>query len=690
MTKVNDVVELDVRGRVAIIRIDSPPVNALGRAVREGLLEVIARVDHAADLDAAVLICAGKTFVAGADIREFGLPPAGPNGREMMDAIETARKPVVAALHGTALGGGLELALVCHYRVAAPGTRFGLPEVRLGLLPGGGGTQRLPRLIGVSRALELMVSGDQLATPEALTLGLVDAIVDGDLETGALAFAEALVSARRPVRRVRDLDEKLGEGTPEFFAGFRRSQAKKNRGFLAPERIVQCVEAAVQMPFTEGMKFERDAFLELRVSPESAAQRYYFFAEREATKLPEGVGSVPPRPVGKVGVIGAGTMGGGIAMNFLNVGTRVVLIEAKQEALDRGVVTIRKNYDRTVSKGKLTHADVEQRMRLLTPSLQLEKVADCNLVIEAAFEAMTVKKEIFAKLDRMARRGAILATNTSYLDVDEIAASTGRPQDVIGLHFFSPANVMKLLEVVRGKATSQDVIATSMALARAIGKIPVLVGVCHGFVGNRMLAARRTQAFALIQEGAMPWDVDRVLEDFGMPMGPFAMTDLAGLDIGWSAETSKGATVLRDRLCELGRRGQKTGAGYYSYDPQTRERSVDPAVRQLVVDYATKAGRPWRDVSDQEILERCLYAMVNEGAKILEEGIAQRASDIDVVWVNGYGWPVTRGGPMYWADSIGLRVVVEGVRRYERLVGAEWRPAALLCRLAEQGKGFTR
>jgi 3-hydroxyacyl-CoA dehydrogenase len=690
MTKVNDVVDLETRGAVAVVRVNNPPVNALSRGVRDGLFDAISSADKDSNVKAIVLACAGKTFIAGADIREFGLPPEGRTLPEVMDAIENASKPVIAALHGTALGGGLEVALTSHYRVALGSTRLGLPEVKLGILPGAGGTQRLPRLIGVERALEMMTSGDPINAQEAAKLGLVDELVDGDVEAQAVAFAEKVVAEKRPLRRIRDLKDKLSEGTPEFFAKFRKSQGKKNRGFPAPEKIIQCVEAAVTKPFDEGIKFERESFAALRASPESKAQRYYFFAEREAAKVSDIGSDVKERPIKKVGIIGAGTMGGGIAMNFLNVGIPVVLIETKQEFLDRGLKVIRGNYERTASKGKMTQADVEKRMGLISPSLELEKVADCDLVIEAVFENMDIKKQLFSRLDGIVKQGAILASNTSYLDVNVIASATKRPQDVIGLHFFSPANVMKLLEIVRGKESAKDVVATSMALGKTIKKIPVLVGVCHGFVGNRMLAARRDQAMSLIQEGAMPWDVDRVLEEFGMPMGSFAMGDLAGLDIGWSAETSKGDTILRDKLCELGRRGQKTGAGYYKYDPKTRERSIDPIVGELVTEFAKKSGKPQRKISDQEILERCLYSMVNEGAKILEEGIAQRASDIDVVWINGYGWPVYRGGPMFWADSIGLAKVLQSIQAFEKQLGEAWKPSNLLKQLAEQGKTFTR
>jgi 3-hydroxyacyl-CoA dehydrogenase len=689
MAKVNDVVDLDVKGGVAVVRVDNPPVNALGRAVRDGITDAVTKAQSDSAVQAIVLVCAGKTFIAGADIREFGKPPEGKTLGEVLDAIENGPKPVVAAIHGTALGGGLEVALTCHYRIAKPNAKFGLPEVKLGILPGAGGTQRLPRIVGVERALDMITSGDPVGAPEALELGLIDAIVEGDLTNDAIAFATK-VAAQKSHPRVRDRNDKLKNVDASVFAKFRKSIAKKTKGFPAPEKIVQCVEAAVNKSFDEGIQFERQAFNELRASNESKAQRYYFFAEREAAKVPDVPSDIQQRPIKKVGVIGAGTMGGGIAMNFLNIGTPVVIVETKQDALDRGVGVIRKNYERTASKGKLTAADVEKRMSLITPTLQIEQLADCDLVIEAVFELMEIKKEIFSKLDRIVKQGAILATNTSYLDVNEMASVTKRPQDVIGLHFFSPANVMKLLEIVRGEKTAKDVIATSMSLGKTIGKVPVLVGVCRGFVGNRMLAARRDQAQALLMSGTMPWDIDRVLEDFGMPMGPFAMGDLAGLDIGYDPKNAKPDTVLRDKMVELGRRGQKTGAGWYTYDPQTRERKVDPMIGELVTEYAKKAGGEQRKANDQEILERCLYSMVNEGAKILEEGIALRASDIDVVWVNGYGWPVYRGGPMFWADTVGLKKVAEALQGYQSKFGDAWKPSQLLLKLAEQGKSFTR
>jgi 3-hydroxyacyl-CoA dehydrogenase len=689
MGNVNSVVSFEVQDGVAVVTVDSPPVNALGRDVRDGIFEGIQRANADAHVSAIVLACAGKTFIAGADIREFGQPPQGKALLDVLDTIEYSPKPVVAALHGTVLGGGLEVALCAHFRVAADKTRFGLPEVKLGLLAGSGGTQRLPRVVGAQKALDMMLSGDPIGPREALAEGLIDELASGDLRHHAVAFARRVVEEERPLRRLRDESDKLASAreNPELFVTARKGLKK---GSPAPEKIVQCVEAAVQMSFEDGMRFERAAFVALRSSPESAAQRYYFFAEREAAKI-EGVPmSTPQRKIEKVGILGAGTMGGGIAMNFLNLGLPVVIVEQQQEALDRGVSVIRKNYERTASKGKLTAAEVERRMGLLTPTLDFEALRDCDLVIDAVFELMSIKQEVFGKLDRICKPGAVLATNTSYLDVNDIAKCTSRPADVLGLHFFSPANVMKLLEIVRGKETAKDVIATAMGLGKRIGKIPVLVGVCRGFVGNRILAARQAQAQELILEGAMPWDVDRVIEDFGIPMGPFAMTDLAGVDIGWDPKNSQGATNLRHHLCEIGRKGQKTGAGYYKYDPQTRKRSEDPEIEALVRAYAKKSGREQRAISDQEILERCLYAMVNEGAKILEEGIAARASDIDVVWVNGYGFPAYRGGLMYWAQSVGLSKIVESLKGYEQRLGPSWKPAALLERLAAEGKGFTR
>jgi len=692
MTNVNDVVALEPRGTITVVRVDNPPVNVLNRSVRDGLYEALLHVSKDDHVQGVVLACAGRTFIAGADIREFSQPTEGRSLPELINALENARKPIIAALHGAALGAGLELAMACHYRVAQVCARCGLPEVKLGLVPGAGGTQRLPRLIGVPRALELMVTGEPIRAPEALQLGLIDATYESDLERHALHFAHEVRNKRLALRRARDMHAKLSLGTPELFAAFRKAHAKKLRGSVVPEKIVQCVEAAVFLPFDEGLRFERETFTSLRKSPESKAQRYNFFGEREAAKIPDISLHVSERPIRKIGVVGAGAMGGGIAMNFLNLGVPVVLVEAHAQALERGVATLRKSYERSASHGKLTQTELERRLQLLSPTLDLQDVADCDLTIESVFEDLTVKKNLFTQLDDFVKPGAILATSTSDLDVNDIAASTSRPADVLGLHFFSPAEVMKLVEVVRGQATSRDVIATAMSLAKRLGKVPALVGVCRGFVGNRMLAARQEQAEQLILEGVMPWDVDRVLESFGMPMGPFAMSDLAGLDRGWTPERSRGDRALRHKLCELGRLGQKTGAGYYNYDPKTHERSIAPGMAALVAEYAHNSGRPTRarTIEDREILERCQYAVVNEGAKILEEGIALRASDIDVIWVNGYGWPTYHGGPMFWADSVGLQDIVRSLRHYELQLGPSWRPAERLLALAEQGKNFTR
>ena len=686
MTAINEVVDLVTEGAIAVVTVNSPPVNALSANVRTGIAEAVQKAGADAAVKAVVIHCAGRTFIAGADITEFGKPPKGVPLNEVNAILEACPKPVVAAIHGTALGGGLELALSCHYRVAVPSAKLGLPEVKLGLVPGAGGTQRLPRLVGIERALEVIAFGEPMKAAEAATHGLVDAVVgEGSLRADAIAFAQKLVAEAAPLKKVRDRSEKLNADAG-VFAAFRKANARKFRGFEAPEACIQCVEAAVSMPFDAGLKFERDTIMRLMVGTQSLAQRHVFFAERQAAKIPDVPDDTPTRKIAKVGIIGAGTMGGGIAMNFVNVGIPVTIVEAKQEALDRGLSVIRKNYENTAKRGRLTMADVETRMGRFTPSMDFAALADCDLVIEAVFENMAIKKEVFGKLDAIVKKGAILATNTSYLDVNEIAAATSRPEDVIGMHFFSPANVMRLLEVVRGDKTAKDVIATAMGLAKTIGKVGVLVDVCHGFVGNRMLAQRQREATKLILEGAMPWDVDRVLYDFGLPMGPFAMSDLAGLDIGWSRETSKGETV-REILCEMDRRGQKTGAGFYDYD-EARNAKPSEITEKVILDLAAKKGINRRPISDEEILQRCIYPMINEGAKILEEGKAIRASDIDTVWVNGYGWPVYRGGPMFYGDTIGLAEVLKVMKGFEDLHGADFKPSALLEKLVAEGKGF--
>ncbi len=685
MAAINSVTDLSNEGDVAVITLNSPPVNALSANVRDGLFEGFKAAIADDSAKSIVLICDGRTFIAGADISEFGGASKGASLQEVQAMMENSPKPVIAAIHGTALGGGLEVALVAHYRVAVPSAKVGLPEVNLGLLPGAGGTQRLPRIVGAQKALEMMTSGAHVPAKQAAEMGLVDDLVEeGKLREGAIAFARKVVAENWPLKKVRDRD--VAGGSPEVFAEFRKANARKFRGFKAPESNIQCIEAAANLPFDEGMAVERKLFVELMTGPQSAAQRYVFFAERAANKIPDVADDTEILPVKKVGVIGAGTMGGGISMNFLNAGIPVKIVEMKQEALDRGLGVIRKNYENTAAKGRLTTEAVEQRMGLLSGSLELSDLADCDLIIEAVFENMDIKKDIFAKLDAIAKPGAILASNTSYLDVNEIASATKRPESVIGLHFFSPANVMRLLEIVRGDATSKPVIATSMKLAKTIGKVGVLVGVCPGFVGNRMLSSRQGQAQALVAEGTMPWDVDRVLYDFGFPMGPFAMSDLAGLDIGWSAEKSSSSTI-REVLCEMDRRGQKTGAGYYDYD-EKRNAKPSPVTEKIIQDFAAKSGVNARKADDQEILERTILPMINEGAKILEEGKAIRASDVDTVWINGYGWPVYRGGPMHYGDSLGLDKVVERLKHYQDKHGDFFKPSALLEKLAAEGKGF--
>ncbi|MBB3893072.1 3-hydroxyacyl-CoA dehydrogenase [Phenylobacterium haematophilum] len=690
MAEINSVTDLTLDGDVAVITLNSPPVNALSAKVREGLFEAFKAANANDAAKSIVLICEGRTFIAGADITEFGGAMAGPGLPEVQAQIEDSPKPVVAAIHGTCLGGGLEVALCAHYRVAVPSAKLGLPEVALGLLPGAGGTQRLPRVVGPERALEMMTSGRHVPAKEALAGGLVDELVEeGKLKEGAVAFARKVVAEGRPLRKIRDQNEKVeaARGKPEIFADFRKANARKFRGFLAPEYNIQTIEAAVNLPFDEGLAVERKLFLELMSGPQSAAQRYSFFAERTAQKIPDVPDDTPLIPIKKVGVIGAGTMGGGIAMNFANAGIPVVIVEQKQEPLDRGLATIRKNYERTASRGGITAAQVEERCALITGSLSMEdSFADVDLVIEAVFERMDIKKDIFAKLDAICKPGAILATNTSGLDIDEIASVTKRPESVIGLHFFSPANVMKLLEIVRADHTSNEVIATSMKLAKQIGKVAVLVGVCPGFVGNRILGARQREAQKLVMEGAMPWDIDRVLYDFGFPMGPFAMSDLAGLDIGWVKEKSKGESI-RDVLCEADRRGQKTGAGYYDYD-ENRVAKPSPFTEKVINDFIVKSGANPRKISDEEILERCIFPMINEGVKILEEGKAIRASDIDVVWQNGYGWPVYRGGPMHYGDQVGPAKVLAKMKEFQATMGDQFKPAALLEKLVAENKKF--
>ena len=687
MAAINSVTDLTREGDIAVLTVNSPPVNALSANVRDGLSAGIAQAAADPAVKAIVLICDGRTFIAGADISEFGKPPKGASLHDVQAAIEGGAKPVIAAIHGSAFGGGFELAQACHYRVAVPSAQFGQPEIKLGIIPGAGGTQRLPRLIGVEKALEANVSGNPFSAKLAHEWGAVDGVVEeGKLREGALAFAKKVIDTRMPLRKVRDLNDKIeaARGHREIFDKVRRDNARKYRGFEAWQAVIRAVEAAVDLPFDEGMKREREEFMNLVLTPQARAQRYVFFAERKVWKIADVPDTTPTLPIKKVGIIGAGTMGGGISMNFLNVGIPVTIVETAQPALDRGLATIRRNYENTAKKGRLKQSDVETRMGLLGPGLNLDALSDCDLIIEAVYENMDIKKEVFRKLDKIAKPGAILASNTSYLNIDEIASVTGRPDHVIGMHFFSPANVMRLLEVVRGEKTAKPVIATVMQLARKIGKIAALVGVCHGFVGNRMLHQRQREAGKLILEGAMPWDVDRVIYDFGFPMGPFAMSDLAGLDIGWSKETSKSSTI-REILCEMDRRGQKSGAGFYDYD-ESRNAKPSPVVEKIILDFAAKKGINRRTISDEEILERCVYPMINEGAKILEEGKAQRASDIDIVWINGYGWPVYRGGPMFYADLVGPEKVLAKMKNFEATMGEDFKPAPLLEKVVAEKK----
>jgi 3-hydroxyacyl-CoA dehydrogenase len=690
MPAINPVADLTSHGDIAVLTINSPPVNALSAAVREGLKHGVETANGDPSVKAIVAICAGRTFIAGADISEFGKPPAKPFLPDVLDTIESAEKPVIAAIHGTALGGGFEVALTAHYRIAVRSAKFGLPEIKLGLMPGAGGTQRLPRLIGVEKALDAILSGTLFDAASAKEWGVIDALAEeGELLDGALAFARKLVDEKAPLRKIRDLSDKIAaaRGRPEIFEAIRKANARKFRGFQAWLKAIESVKNAVDLPFDDGVAAERRMFMDLLGTTQSKAQRYVFFAERQAAKIPDVPDDTATRSVKTVGVIGAGTMGGGISMNFLNAGIPATIVETSQEALERGLSIIRKNYEATAKKGRMSAADVENRMALLKGTLDFEALADKDLVIEAVFEDMAIKKDVFAKLDRIAKPGAILASNTSYLNIDEIAATTKRPQDVLGTHFFSPANVMRLLEIVRGDRTGKDVVATLMQLSKKIGKIGVLVGVCHGFVGNRMLAQRQREANKLIIEGATPWDVDRVLYDFGLPMGPFAMSDLAGLDIGWSKERSSSSTI-REILCERGRRGQKTGAGFYDYDEQ-RNAKPSPQVEEIVAEFSAKQGVNRRAISDDEILERCIYPMINEGAKILEEGKALRASDIDIVWINGYGWPVYRGGPMFYADTIGLETVLDRMKAFQAAMGDDFKSAALLERMVANGETFT-
>jgi 3-hydroxyacyl-CoA dehydrogenase len=648
---------------------------------------------------ALIVIGAGRTFIAGADIKEFGKPLAPPDLNAVIGGLENSAKPTIAAIHGTALGGGLEVALGCHYRVAVPSAQVGLPEVKLGLLPGAGGTQRLPRLIGAKAALDMITTGDFVRAPQAKALGIIDEIIEGDLLDGAIRFAESVAARGTVGRRIRDSDDKLAEarGNAALFAEYRSTVKKRARGQESPLRAIDAVEAAANLPFDQGLKRERAIFEELVTSTQARALIHAFFAEREAMNIPDVPASTPTRPIKNAAVIGAGTMGGGIAMNFANAGIPVTVVETAADALERGLGVVRNNYAGTVAKGRLDQATMDKRMALIKGALDLAAVKDADVVVEAVFEEMAIKKDLFARLDKVAKPGAILATNTSSLDIDAIARETKRPQDVIGTHFFSPANVMRLVEVVRGAKTAKDVIATAMRLGKTLGKVPALVGVCDGFVGNRMIFQYTREAEFLLEEGALPWQVDKALTDWGMAMGVFAMGDMAGNDVGWRIRKQQAASRpndrryshLSDQICEMGRYGQKTNAGWYRYENGSRTPLPDPAIETLILAESKRLGVTRQTIADDEIVKRTIYALVNEGAKLLEEGIALRASDIDIIYITGYGFPAWRGGPMFYADTVGLDKVLADVQRFHRTHGYFWRPAPLLEKLARDGKRFS-
>ncbi|MDX3898924.1 MAG: 3-hydroxyacyl-CoA dehydrogenase NAD-binding domain-containing protein [Sphingobium sp.] len=643
-----------VRDRIALLTLDNPPVNALSQAVRAAIADAVARITGDEAIDALVIACAGRTFIAGADIRELGKPATEPLLPALVDLLEASAKPIIAAIHGTALGGGLELAMGCHYRIASPGTQLGLPEVNLGLMPGAGGTQRLPRLIGADEALPMIAFGTSINETKALSLGLLDLIASEDLVETAISFAMSVVD--RPLQRTRDRTAVVSY--PQFFEDFLTSNARKFRGRDAPPAIVEAVRASIERPFDEGAMHERQAFLALRESAQSAALRHLFFAEREAAKV-AGLEGTVPREIRTVGVIGAGTMGTGIAINFLLAGLPVTLMEANQAAIDRGIATIQKTLSQSAASGRISQKAADMAHGLLGHTLAMDDLGTVDLVVEAAFELMEVKTLIFSALGKIAKPGAVLASNTSYLDLDAIAASSGRAADVIGLHFFSPANIMKLLEIVRGRETADDVLATALALAKRIRKTPVVSGNAFGFIGNRMLAVRRREAEAMLAEGVSPYSIDAAIEGFGFAMGPFKIGDLAGLDLGWSAEASAGETI-RERLCEAGRRGQKTSAGFYDYD-EKRRASVSPAAMAIIKAFAREKGAQPREIDAETIVQRLLWPMVAEGALILQEGIAQRQSDVDVVWTTGYGWPTHTGGPMYWGQTVGFDRIADAL-----------------------------
>jgi 3-hydroxyacyl-CoA dehydrogenase len=685
------------RGDVGIIWVNNPPVNAISVGVRAAIIDGVAKLAQDPEIKIGVLACEGRTFMAGADITEFGKPPLSPGLHEAINAVESSVKPIVAAIHGTAFGGGLEVALGCHYRVAIAGAKVGLPEVKLGLLPGAGGTQRLPRLIGIDAALGIIVSGDPVPAAQAAKAGVIDKIIEGDLLEGALDYARGLAAQKAPLRKVRDLKVDTAKIPAGFFDEARKRVAKEKKNLFAPQRIVDALEGAATLPFDKGMARERELFLQCAQNSQSKALQHVFFAERKAANVPNLDKNVAKRDIKSVAIIGAGTMGGGIAMNFLNVGIPVTLLEMKQDALDRGVGVIRKNYDNTAAKGKLTPEQVQQRMGLLKPTLSYDDLGDADLVIEAVFETMAIKKDVFAKLDKAVKKGAILASNTSYLSIDEIAGSTSRPSDVVGMHFFSPANVMRLLEIVRGAKTAQDVLLTIVDLAKRINKVGVVCGNRDGFIGNRMLGGYAYQASLMVLEGAMPEQVDAALRNFGMPMGVLQMSDLAGLDVGYKSRKDRDpasfdgrVTRSADLLVEMGRMGQKTQAGYYDYAPGDRTPRPSPVVADIIEKVSKEYGITRRKFTDEEIVERCFLALMNVGCDVLSEGVAYRASDIDIVYLYGYGFPAYRGGPMFWAENeVGLKTALEKLKKYSAATGGKWlKVSPLLEKLVAEGKGF--
>jgi 3-hydroxyacyl-CoA dehydrogenase len=693
-------VHFELRGNIALMTIDNPPVNPLSSGVRQGLSDGINQALADDSVQAIVLTGAGRAFIAGADISEFGGKSEGPSLHDCLNTMDASSKPIIAALNGTAFGGGLEVALCCHYRVIAPAAPVGLPEVKLGLLPGAGGTQRLPRLIGAEKALGFILSGDPIPGPEAVELGIADELIEGDIVAGGIAFAEKIIAQGSPIRRIRDESEIVARDRdrPEIFEAARKNAARRMRKRFAPEMIIQCVEAAVNVgDFDAGMRVEQECFAKCLKHPQREALIHMFFAEREVAKIPDVPRDTPTQKIEQAGVIGCGTMGGGISMSFLNVGIPVTVLEVDQEALDRGIGVIKRNYDIQVQRGRMSESEVDQRMSLLTGTTEFSDLGSADVIIEAIYENIDVKVETFKKIEAVAKPGAILGSNTSGLDIDKMAAATTRPEAVIGLHFFSPANVMRLLEVVRGEQTSIEVIASSMKLGKTLNKIAVLSGNAPGFIGNRLLAGYTRQAGEIILQGATPYQVDNVLLQFGMPMGPFQMNDLVGLDLGWRARKLSGmkpeevpiTARVADKLCELERFGQKNNRGFYIYPEGSRAGQADPEVVAIVEETSAELGITRREIDDEEVLKRCLYPMINEGARVLEAGIAIRPCDIDIVYINGYGFPEVTGGPMFWADQQGLDNILADIKRFAQEYGGEiWKPAPLLERLVAERKTF--